>query len=275
MAETRLEIQGLTCAHGERVVLRDVSFRLAPGRVHGLLGVNGSGKTTLLDHATGHRRPTAGRVLLHGRDVTGYSRRDLARQIALVPQEYGQDFDFTAREIVAMGRHPHLPRFASLSTGDHRAVHAAMDAMDVTPLQDRIFSRLSGGEKQRVVAARALAQDTPLLMLDEATASLDIQHAIRIFSVIRQRARNQGLTVLAAIHNLNFAAAYCDEVLILHRGRLHRQGLADEVLCRETLEEVFAVPCETRFDPFSQTRQISFQYHEDARMASGLGGAPP
>lgn len=254
-----LDARNISFAYGDNVVVRDVSLALEPGRFYGLLGPNGSGKTTLLDLLIANRRPSSGGIDLHGRALDSYSRQDLARQMALVPQEFDLGFDFRVSEIVLMGRHPHIPRFASPGPEDVALSNGAMADLEVAHLGDRLITALSGGEKQRVVAARALAQDTPLLIMDEATANLDIQHTIQIFQVVRRKVAAGGI-VLAAIHDLNLAAAFCDEIFLLQEGRLHAAGPPEEILVPAMIDEVFGVGCQASFNDFNQSHQVSFQW---------------
>ncbi len=257
-----LDVRNISFAYGDHEVVRDVSLALEPGRFYGLLGPNGSGKTTLLDLLIANRRPSAGGIDLHGRALDSYSRQDLARQMALVPQEFDLGFDFRVSDIVLMGRHPHIPRFASPGPEDMDLSNGAMAALEVAHLGDRLITALSGGEKQRVVAARALAQDTPLLIMDEATANLDIQHTIQIFQVVRRKVAAGGI-VLAAIHDLNLAAAFCDEIFLLKEGRLHAAGPPEEILVPTMIDEVFGVGCQASFNDFNHSHQVSFQWRTE------------
>ncbi len=257
-----LSAHKISFAYGERPVLKDISLALEPGKFYGLLGPNGSGKTTLLDLLIGNRNPSAGTISLNEQDLGSYSRRQLAQEMALVPQEFDLGFDFRVNEIVLMGRHPHIPRFASPGPEDISCSQRAMTDLEVDHLSERLITALSGGEKQRVVAARALAQDTPLLIMDEATANLDIQHTIQIFQVVRRKVEEGG-TVLAAIHDLNLAAAFCDELFLLKEGHLHAGGAPHEILNPAMIEEVFGIGCQASFNDFNQSHQVSFQWHLD------------
>ena len=252
----------VAAGYGERMVFDDLSFTLAPGRFYGLLGPNGAGKTTLIDLLLANLAPRRGEVLFRGLPLGSYRREALALEIALVPQEFRLNFDFTVREVVMMGRHPHLPRFASPGERDHLLVDQALAELGIADLQDRLVTRLSGGEKQRVVVARALAQDTPVLMLDEATSSLDIRHSLHILGTLKRRCREaEGeRTIIAAIHDLNLAAAYCDEILLLDQGRLLIKGTPAEVLRPETIRRVFAVDCQSFAAPGSGAHQLAYRY---------------
>lgn len=265
MAEALFQLDRVSAAYGQQVVLHDLELGLAGGLFHGLLGPNGSGKTTLLDLIIGNRRPTAGRVRYRGRELSAYAKLELARELALVPQEFWVDFEFTVLEIVMMGRHPHIPRFASPTPADLALVEATMRELGILELQERSLAELSGGEKQRVVAARALVQETPVLILDEATSNLDIRHTIDIMRVVQRRVRERGHTVIAAIHDLNLAAAYCDRVILLDRGRVVAVGPTAEVITAANLQQVYGVEAETAYSDFSQARQIVYKYGPDKK----------
>ena len=248
-------------AHGGKTALRGISLTLAPGRFYGVVGPNGSGKTTLLDLMCGLAPPADGALLYKGRPVNRYPRRELAREIALVPQEFTMNFDFTVAEVVLMGRHPYIPRFAEPTANDLEKVDLALAALDLAALGERLVTTLSGGEKQRVVVARALAQDTAVLILDEATANLDISHAIGIMRVAKGLSRDSGRTVVAAIHDLNFAAAYCDDIILLHGGRLAAFGPPRRVLTARNVREVFGLSARPYEDESTGTYQLAFKYH--------------
>jgi iron complex transport system ATP-binding protein len=251
--------EGLEFRYGTRPVLADLSLELGVGRFHGLLGPNGCGKTTLVDLLAGLKLPQAGRITFQGRDLAARSRRALAREIALVPQDFSVNFAFTARETIMMGRYPHMPRFTPPSAADHRTVESVMDQTDTRRLAEQPVTSLSGGERQRVVFARALAQSTPVLFLDEATSNLDIRHALDLLNLTTERVRRQGHTVLAVFQDINLAAMYCDELLFLKDGRLAAQGTPAEVLTAETLAAVFGVSARVSRDPDGGTLQVSYR----------------
>ncbi len=222
-------------------VLDGASFALTAGRFYGLLGPNGCGKTTLLDLLAGLKRPTRGQIRFQGRSLDAYGRRELAREIALVPQNFYINFPFTVHEVVMMGRYPHLKRFAQPGDEDRRLVQEAMAATDLVRLARQPVTALSGGERQRVIFARALAQNTSMLMLDEATSNLDIRHTLGLLSRTRERVRQGRLTVLAVFQDVNLAALYCDELLFLQEGCLVVQGPTAEVVRNDILETVYGV----------------------------------
>ncbi|MGV1098553.1 ABC transporter ATP-binding protein [Thiovibrio sp. JS02] len=247
-------------AYGEKKVLDTLDLSLPAGRFYGIVGPNGCGKSTLLDLLAGNRRVQAGGVRLGGKEVHGLPRRELARQIALVPQDFAIGFAFTVQEVVLMGRHPYIPRFGSPSAHDLRAVSAAMAEIGISHLADRYVNELSGGEKQRVVVARALAQEAPILLLDEATSNLDIRYTLGIFQALAERVRSLGHTVVAVIHDLDLAAAYCDEIVFMKEGRIAEHGPTAQALTPETIARVFGVEAAVSFDAFSNAHRVSFRY---------------
>jgi len=253
-------VQSLSFAYAGKPVLSGIDFQLEKGCLYGVVGPNGSGKTTLLDLLAGIRQPQQGSIRFLDRPVGDWPRRELAKRLALVPQEFSVNFDFTVHELVLMGRHPHIPRFADPTARDLEIVTRAMREMEVESFADRYITELSGGEKQRVIVARALAQDTDTLLLDEATASLDVQHAIKILSTVRKRAVEQKRTVIAAIHDLNFAAAFCDSLLLLAHGRLDAFGPPEQVLTGETIGRVFNLAARPYVDSLSGAYQIAYDY---------------
>ncbi|MCX5870439.1 MAG: ABC transporter ATP-binding protein [Deltaproteobacteria bacterium] len=239
-------------------VLQDIDLDLAPGQFYGLIGPNGSGKTTLLDLLTATRSLHSGQLSFQGRPLADYAKKELATRIALVPQQFAMGFDFTVSDLVLMGRYPYIPRFSNPSQRDLDLVEKAMAVMQIQPLRHRLITDLSGGEKQRVVVARALAQDTEVLVLDEATANLDIHHTIEIMHVIRKLVRDQGRTVIAAIHDLNLAAAFCDQVIVLKEGRIFITGSVGEALTAGLIAEVFQVEAEVQAATPNHPPQIHY-----------------
>ena len=211
-------------AAGAPLVVDGVTVRLADGALAGILGPNGSGKTTLLRLLSGTRRPTSGRVLLGDRPLDQLSRREAARQIAVVPQETELAFEYRAIEIVLMGRHPHLGVFTVEGPDDVRIAEDALAATGTSHLADRMFHELSGGEKQRVVIAAALAQSANLLLLDEPTASLDLGYQLEISSLLQRLNQDHGVTMAISTHDLNLAASICRELILMRDGRVLAAG---------------------------------------------------
>jgi len=223
------------------LVVNGVSVRLAAGALVGILGPNGSGKTTLLRLLSGTRRPSAGRVMLGDQPLDRLSRRDVARRIAVVPQETELAFEYSAIEIVLMGRHPHLGVFTVEGPEDIRIAREALAATGTTDLADRPFHELSGGEKQRVVIAAALAQSAALLLLDEPTASLDLGYQLEVSSLLLRLNQDHGVTMAISTHDLNLAASICRELILMRDGKVLASGPTDTVLTPENVRRLYDV----------------------------------
>jgi len=260
MMGSLFHIQNLSFAYGKNSVFKDLQLELNRGTFYGLIGANGSGKSTLLELLTGGLPATSGTVQFMDKDISHYSKQELATSMALVPQHFTMDFEYSVRDVVLMGRHPHIPRFSSPSAKDYKKVDKAMRTMDITHLASRIVSALSGGELQRVVMARALAQDTEVLILDEATSNLDINHTIGILRVIRKMVDTKKLTVITAIHDLNLAAAFCDNCLVLQDGQIAANADVNTVFTKEMLQDVFSVDVEQIYKTNQDRPQIQFKY---------------
>jgi iron complex transport system ATP-binding protein len=228
-------------------VLTGVSLEVSRGQIVGLLGPNGSGKTTLLRIAAGLLHPTRGRVLMEGRPVEGFSRRELARRLAVVPQETQAAFDFTVLDIVLMGRYAHLGPLQLEGAADLEIAREALSATGTAALETRRFQTLSGGEKQRVVIASALAQASDLLLLDEPTASLDLGYQLEVAALLRQLNGTRRTTLLICTHDLNLAAALCHRVVLLRNGTVLAQGPTAETLTAPNILATYGVRAEVRF----------------------------
>ena len=236
---TVIGVEDVTVSLGGATVLDGVDAGVDEGQFVGLVGPNGAGKTTLLRTVGGTLAPDSGRVLVDGDEVHALSSKAASRRVATVPQETTLSFEFDVRDVVAMGRHPYRSRFGGEADGDGRAaVERAMERTEVAQFADRSITAVSGGERQRVLLARALAQDAPVLLLDEPTASLDINHQVRTLELVRDLVA-AGKTVVAAIHDLNLAAHYCDELLLLSGGDVVAAGPPPDVLVEETLRDAF------------------------------------
>lgn len=241
---------------GGRLALDGVDMEVPEGILYAVLGPNGSGKSTLVRALMGVLTPRRGLALVGGVPATEWSRRELARQVGAVPQTESMAFPLTVRELVAMGRYPHLGPLRAEGPQDREAIARALERCDAAELASRPVTALSGGELQRVRIARALAQEPRALVLDEPTASLDIRHEMAIFGLLRESGR-QGMTVLLVTHNLNQAARFADRILLLDRGRVAAEGSVEDVVQEEILEEVYGWPVAVRPDPVSGAPQVT------------------
>jgi iron complex transport system ATP-binding protein len=246
--EPVLSISNVTCGYGPTTVMHDVSLRVDPGEVVGLVGPNGSGKTTLVRVASRALRPPIGTVRVGGRDPYELAAREAARSVAVVPQDLVPAFSFSVLEMVLMGRTPYLSAFGRGTEDDWARARAAMVATGVQHLADRSVEELSGGERRRVVLAQALAQDAPLLLLDEPTTHLDVRHVLDVLAIVRRVCRREGTGVLAIHHDLNTAAATCDRLVVLDRGRVVTAGRPEEVVTERLLRDVYGVEADVATD---------------------------
>ncbi|MCL7418972.1 MAG: ATP-binding cassette domain-containing protein [Halalkalicoccus sp.] len=234
-----IDIRDVDVRLGGMAVLDSISAHIGEGRFVGLVGPNGAGKSTLLRTVGAVLKPDAGTVLLDGESVRDLSSRAASRRVATVPQDTSLSFDFDVREVVAMGRTPYRSRFRSnADEAGEEAVERALSRTETEEFADRPIGAVSGGERQRVVLARALAQDTPILLLDEPTASLDINHQIRTLELVADLV-DEGKTVIAAIHDLNLAAHYCEDLLLLSAGEILDSGAPERVLTESNLGRAF------------------------------------
>ncbi|NLZ30893.1 MAG: ABC transporter ATP-binding protein [Methanomicrobiales archaeon] len=226
--------------------VEDLSFAVDAGEVIGLVGPNGCGKTTLIKCVDGMLRPKEGRVMLRGQDLRTMHRREVAREMAYVPQSAGNQTASTVFETVLMGRRPYLNW--TVSPEDEKRVIAALDLLDLEGLAFRKVAELSGGERQRVMIARALVQETGVVLLDEPTSNLDIRHQMAVMEVLSGLAEERDLAVVIALHDLNLAATYCHRLMVLAGGSIYGYGAPEEVLTREMLGNVYGIEAVVKQD---------------------------
>ena len=250
MPEALIVVDGLVCRYAAIPALDGVSLSVSAREMCGVIGPNGSGKTTLLRAIDGLISPERGVVLLEGRAVGMMSSRQIAALIGVVPQRAGTGFGFTAREMVVMGRAPHLAPLSMETGRDALIVDDAMARTGILHLADRPIDSLSGGEFQRVLIARALAQESRVLLLDEPTAHLDLRYQREIMGLLSTFCRS-GLALIAALHDVNLAAEYCDRLVLLSGGRIAAMGTPAQVLEEPTLEQVFEIPVRVGTQPGS------------------------
>jgi len=241
----------VSCSYGSHNVLDGITFTVERGAFAGILGPNGSGKTTLLRCLSRVLKPRRGTVLLEDRDLYRESPRRVALKMAVVPQENATVFSFTVGEVVLMGRTPHLKMFQREGEADLAAAARAMELTGISHLADRPVTALSGGEYQRVVIARALAQEPEVILLDEPTSHLDINHQLELLELLKVLSRREKLTVVCVFHDLNLAAQYCDRLILMKEGRIFALGRPEEVLTPQNIRSVFGASVAVRRHPLS------------------------
>jgi iron complex transport system ATP-binding protein len=251
-----LEVRDLTCRYGPLTALRALSLRIGAGEFVGVLGPNGSGKSTLVKAMSRALRPADGSVLLGGADIWRMGPRAVAQQVAVVPQELPPAFEFRALEVVLMGRSPHLSRLAAEGAEDVRLAREAMEATDTWRFAERPITRLSGGERQRVTLARALAQEPKALLLDEPTSHLDLGYQADLLTRLEIMNRERGTTLVAVLHDLNLAAAFCRRLLLLAEGTIVADGTPEEVLTSEGLRQIYRVETTVLPDPVTGSPHV-------------------
>ena len=232
-----LSLDKVSFAMGERLLVRDISLDVAPGEMIGLLGPNGAGKSSLLRTIYRTNRPSSGTVLVNGKNVWQQSASWAARHVGAVLQDMPADFPLTVRDVVAMGRSAHKKLLEADNDHDRALIEAALELLQLSPLQARLFRTLSGGERQRVLVARALVQQPAVLVLDEPTNHLDIHHQLQLLRFVQ----SLGITVIAALHDLNLAAMFCDRLCLLNHGQMEALGTPEAVLTTDNLARVFRV----------------------------------
>lgn len=250
-----IEVQSLSWHADGKVILSDVSFSVVPGETLAVVGPNGAGKSSLLRCLYRYLKPTRGSVRIDGEEIWSLAARNCARKIATVLQEQPADFGLTVQDIVALGRTPYRRGLAAIGARDRSMMEAAIKRMNLTGLTGRHLASLSGGEKQRVMIARALAQEPDLIILDEPTNHLDIRHQLELLTMMR----GLGPTVVASLHDLNLASVFADRVLLLAGGRVLGEGTPAEVLTAERIHEAFRVQSFIDVEPMTGAPRFSFQ----------------
>jgi iron complex transport system ATP-binding protein len=253
-----LSTKNLSFSHGPREAVKDISLNFFPGSHYVLAGPNGAGKSTFLDLLSGLRKPHQGRIILAGQDLNGYRTPQLARLISLAPQSSNFNFAFTVREVVGLGRRPYLGRFGRLGPDDHRSIEEALERLNLTHLAEKSVTGLSGGEAQRVVLARTLAQATPIMLLDEPTSNLDVAQSLDFMEILRESA-TKGTLVVTVSHDLSLATTYANEIIFLKEGELAAAGPREATLTPELLSQVFSAEAAVRKDEFTGGLTLSFR----------------
>lgn len=225
-------------------ILKEISQNFGCGRFYGILGPNGSGKTTLIRHLLGLLKTQTGKIQLEEKNLTLYHKKELATKLSFVPQNTYLEADFSVADIVAMGRTPYRKRFGDLSKEEEDMIEDAMQITNTYSFREKRFNQLSGGEAQRVLVARAIAQDTPWMILDEPISHLDIKHQVELMETLKRLNVEKKKTIIAILHDLNLTSAYCDQVILMKDGEVYAAGKIEEVLTRENLREVYGLDFE-------------------------------
>lgn len=232
-----LTVKNLNCGYENKDILHDINLQFTKGKFYTILGPNGSGKTTLLKNISRAVPIKNKKVYIDDKDINSLSSKELAQNLASVPQNTNIDFEFTALDIVMMGRAPYLKRFQNEQKKDFEIVEESMKITNTFEFKDKNINELSGGERQRVIIARALAQDTDILLLDEPISNLDIQHQVEILDTVKFLSKD--ITVIAILHDLNLAAEYSDSLILLKDGHIKAQGSVENVFTEKNLQEVY------------------------------------
>ena len=247
----KIEMQNVCLGYSRKVVLKGLTFQVRPGEMMGLIGPNGCGKSTVIKALSHIISPYSGKILLDGQDIKKIQRRDLSRLLAVVPQIPLLPSAFTAFEIVLMGQYPHLGLFQYEGPKELAIAWQAMKKTDTQSLAERRVSELSGGEIQSLLIARALAQETKAILLDEPTANLDIGRQVEILDLLKGLCRDNNLAVLAALHDLNLAIQYCDRLVLINNGQIHVEGTPTEVITAENISTVYGAESCVYEHPFN------------------------
>jgi iron complex transport system ATP-binding protein len=246
-----LEIRNLTCGYAENFFIEDINFKVNAGEIVGIIGPNGSGKTTLLRGISRALKPKSGQVFLDGKDIWQMNFKELAKKMAVLPQSINPT-SLSVEEFVLLGRIPHLKNLQFFEgKNDLVIVKDCLRLTDTLSLKNHLMTQISGGERQLVFIARALAQQPKLLLLDEPTTHLDITHQVRILDLIKRLNRDLGLTVIMVLHDLNLAAEYCRRLILLKDGRIFREGVTENVINYKTIEEVYKTVVVVEKNPVS------------------------
>ncbi|MEG2788510.1 MAG: ABC transporter ATP-binding protein [Romboutsia sp.] len=261
----KLKVENLNFTIDKKEILKDISFDIPKGSFVGVIGPNGSGKSTILKNIYRLYKPDSGKITLDNKNLSIMKDKDCAKEIAVLAQETNSQFDFTVEQIVKMGRYPYKSVFEDYSKKDFQMVNEMLKRVGLMDYSDRSFSKLSGGEKQRTLIARALVQDTNFLILDEPTNHLDIGYQIQLMDLIK----NLNITTLSAIHDMNIASMYCDYLIVMKDGKIRSFGTVEEVITSEMLKEIFGVNAYVGVNPINNKLQVSFMHSH--QHINGIG----
>jgi iron complex transport system ATP-binding protein len=252
-----IQVDNLSFRYDKTDILCEVTFSVKQGEILGIIGPNGSGKTTILRLLTGIQHPLSGEISIAEKKLSFWNRKELAKQIAVVPQDTFVPFNYTVREIILMGRTPHLRLLQFEGKQDYAILDQAMAFTDTLDLSTRYFDALSGGEKQRALIARALVQEPTILLLDEPTAHLDLNHQIEILDLVKRLNAEQNLTVVFVTHDLNLAAGYCNRLILLSQGKIASSGPPKEVITESNILQVYGTKVIVSYHPLTSVPQVN------------------
>lgn len=252
-----LEVEDLKFGYGKKLVLDEVSFNIKKGEFISIIGPNGSGKSTLLKTLNNIYNPWKGKIIIKGRNIKELKKKELARVMALVLQDNNIDYEFTVEEIILMGRHPHKGRFEKENKNDYKIIEESLEMTNTTYLRNRIITEISGGEKQRVMIAKALAQRPEIILLDEPTSHLDINHQIEILKLLKDMNKEKGTTIILVIHDINLGIRYSDKVIMLNEGKIIDIGNPEDVITKENIELSYNIKVEIEKNKYTDSLYIT------------------
>ena len=256
-----IDAKNINFSYEAKPVMENVSFNVDESQIVAVIGPNGSGKTTLLKIINGTLIPHTGHILVDGKETTKWLRKEIAKRVAIVPQDTSVIFPYYAEEIVLMGRFPHLGRYRFEDKNDYQIVHEAMEKTDTLAFAARRFDELSAGERQRVMIARALAQEPKILLLDESTVFLDLKHQVQFLSLIHQLNTEQKLTVIFVTHDINLAAQNANRIILLDSGKIYAIGNPADVITATNIEEVYDVKAGIDSNPYDGSPRVTLLNH--------------
>lgn len=252
-----IEINNLEFGYGDSLILKGIDFNVLEGEFLSIIGPNGSGKSTLLKTLNRIYGISNGSITILGKDIADYNSRQMARQVALVPQETHLDYEFRVEDVVMMGRHPYKGRFEKEDEEDYNIVYESMKLTNTLYLKDRLITEISGGERQRVFIAKALAQKPSIMLLDEPTSHLDINHQMDVLNLLKELNENKGMTIVLVIHDINLAARYSDEIVLLNSGIIQGKGSPDQVITTENMERAYNLNVAIEKNKYTNTTYLT------------------
>jgi iron complex transport system ATP-binding protein len=264
-----IDAREISFRYTDQWVIRDLSFHADQGDFWGIIGPNGSGKTTLLKILYGLFNPQRGTVLVDGEELRRMQRPDIAKKIAVVPQDHQIDFPFTSLEVVLMGRSPYLGRLQFETRHDFEVAQRAMELTETLPFAQRPINELSGGERQRILIARAVAQEPEIMLFDEPTSSLDINHQVEFYELISRLNREKNLTILTVSHDINLASEYCQKIILLKEGRIFKTGNPREVVIEGHIRQVYGSRVLVDQNPVTGSPRITLLRRDHVKMDVG------